>query len=120
MKKPLLLFLVLFSQSVCSQTMINGKVITATKNAVENAGVSLSEEKGGLVKAYTTTDEQGKYEISYAGDKDSLFIRVSGFNLKTTSRKIANRQQTVNFEVEEENIRLQEGGSASEQRLSLE
>lgn len=108
MKKPLLLFLVLFSQSVCSQTMINGKVITATKNAVENAGVSLSEEKGGLVKAYTTTDEQGKYEISYAGDKDSLFIRVSGFNLKTTSRKIANRQQTVNFEVEEENIRLQE------------
>lgn len=109
MKYHILLILVFFLQFSYSQTIIKGKItVVSDKSAVDGVNISLYEEEEGTIKSYTITDEKGNYEIRYNSNKDSLLIRVSGFNMKNTSKKIANRNQNLNFEIEEESIQLRE------------
>ena len=99
----------IFSHWIGAQTLIKGKVISGeTNKAVENISVILKEIDGKVIKSFTTTDNQGKYELEYKGDKDSISISVAGFNIKKQTKIIANISQTLDLILENDQIALKE------------
>ena len=109
MSYRILFALIFFSQTIFSQVIIKGKITAVSnKSEVEGANVSLYEEENGTIKSYATTDEKGNYEIRYNSNNDSLFVRITGFNIKPISKKVANHNQNLNFEIGEESIQLRE------------
>ena len=111
MRIRILLFLLLvFGISATAQTTIKGKVVDAvTLLPVEDAIISLSEEKmNTVILDFTVSDSKGEYSLLSKGKAERITISVSGFNLKKQSRTIENKSQTLNFSVEQEEIKLNE------------
>lgn len=112
MKKTVFLFY-MFIIAVCGsfaqQTVISGRVVDANlQSPIMDANISLSENGSPLVVAYAVSDKHGNYSLTYNGKSERLTVSVSGFNLKKQTKTIDNKNQTVNFAVKEENIRLDE------------
>lgn len=110
MKKIILtiLFLVICGITY-SQTVIRGTITNVdTKEIIDIANISVSEVGKKTMAGYAMVDGKGKYEIKYAGTRDSIVITVSGLNLKKQFKTISNKSQTVNFEMESEAITLNE------------
>ncbi|MDO5665061.1 MAG: carboxypeptidase-like regulatory domain-containing protein [Bacteroidia bacterium] len=110
MRIRLFFFLLLgFSVSAAAQTSIKGIVLdAATLLPIEDANISLSEEGSPIVIDFTVSDKKGMYSLMYKGKSERIIVSVSGFNLKKQSKTIENITQTLNFSIEEEEIRLNE------------
>lgn len=111
MRIQILLFLLLvFFISATAQTTIKGKVLDAvTLLPVEDANISLLEEaESNAILHFSTSNSKGEYVLSYKGKAQRITITVSGFNLKKQSKTVENKNQTLNFSVEEEEIKLNE------------
>lgn len=111
MKTRILFFLLLvFAISATAQTTIKGKVVDAvTLLPVEDANISLSEEKmHTVILDFTVSDSKGEYLLLYKGKAERIIISVSGFNLKKQSITVENKSQTLNFSIEQEEIKLNE------------
>ena len=106
----LLSLLSVFGISATAQTTIKGKVVDAvTLLPVEDANISWSEEnRNTVILGFTVSDSKGEYLLSYNGKAERITVSVSGFNLKKQSRTVENKSQTLNFSVEQEEIRLNE------------
>ena len=102
-------FFVLIVFPVSSQTVISGKIKDSEKKTnLESVNVMLREKPESAILAFTLTDVEGNYKIEYKGNSDSLSIFVTGFNIKLEERRIANRTQTVDFDVSFESVTLKE------------
>lgn len=92
-----------------SQTLIKGKITSVeSKLPVKDVIVSISKVGETLTKAYVMSDENGAYQLKIEGLPDSIIISVSGFNVKKQSQIILNRNSTVNFSIETDDIVLKE------------
>jgi len=58
--------------------------------------------------AYTFSDNNGNYEITYSGEEKELLLSVSGLGVVTQVKKIKKESQTINFIIEEKNFELRE------------
>lgn len=95
--------------SVSAQVILQGTVRNAaTRNPEPSANVMLQTADGRGIFKYMLTGDDGKYEFSYSGDRDSLMIAVSGFNIKPRSKVVAARSQTVDFDVTVEALEIRE------------
>ncbi|SEA01391.1 CarboxypepD_reg-like domain-containing protein [Porphyromonadaceae bacterium KH3R12] len=105
----LFLFMVLSAFSMNAQTIIKGRITdSVTSSPVEDANITLSEEGSTIISDFTVSGKDGEYSLTYKGNKEKITVTVSGFNLRKQSRTIENQSQTLNFLVEEEEIRLNE------------
>lgn len=112
MRKLSILFCTLFGVIFCSfsqQSIIEGRIVYATSKApVEDVTITLSEENSPIIIGFTTSDKEGRYTLTHKGKSERVTISVSGFNLKNQVKTVANKSQTLNFAVEEEQITLNE------------
>ena len=109
MKVILLSTLFLFPTFAGAQTLIQGAVKDAQQNkGVESVNVTIQEKGNPAILSFTLTDKDGKYKVEYKGQKDSLTVTTSGFNIQKQSKTVANRSQTVDFNVNYESIALKE------------
>jgi len=105
----ILVFAVAISCAFAQQVTIKGKVVSAaSKTPIQDANISLMEQGRPFVVAFATSDKQGEYSITYKGSHKKITLSVSGFNLKTQSKNIDAKNQTLDFMVEEEQIELKE------------
>ena len=92
-----------------AQTVIDGTVTDREKNeGIAGANVMLREQGQTTITGFTSTDQSGRFRMEYKGTKDSIAVSVSGFNLATQSKTIANRSQTVSFTIDYQSISLNE------------
>jgi hypothetical protein len=93
-----------------AQTLIQGTVKdTEQKKGIEGVNITIHEKDNpAAILGFTSTDKDGKYRIEYKGNKDSLIIAASGFNIQKQSKTVARKNQTVDFVVDFASITLQE------------
>lgn len=104
-----MLFFFFSSNLLQAQTVINGEIVYSdTNKKAEGVNVTLFETNGKTILAYTSTDSEGKYALSYGGQKDSLVVTITGFNVKKHSKRIVGKSQILNLEIESTEIRLNE------------
>ena len=111
MKNILLSVIIVFLSSinVFSQVTISGVVRDkTTKDKVPAVNVLLKTKDGKSIHSYTTTKDDGTYQLRYSGSADSIMINVVGFNIKAQKITVARKNQSVNFLIEEEVLQIRE------------
>lgn len=107
-----LLLCVLFSVSCATasaQTVISGIVRNAkTNRSVGSVNVMLQNTARRAMYGYAITKDDGTYSLQYTGKVDTLLVVVTGFNIKEQTRTILARTQTVDFAVEEGELKIRE------------
>lgn len=103
----LFLFVLFIPSILSSQIVITGNVINDEKEPV-NASVTLTIKGNPTIKTFTNTDKLGKYKLVYEGKEDSLVVNVSGMNIGKHSKIISNKSQTLNFDIYNKPILLEE------------
>src|ERR1035437_3398889 len=92
-----------------AQTIIQGQIKDAKGICINSAWVTIKNSKKNTVIAYAFSNETGNYHLSCKmNDLDSITVAVSGFNIEANSKRIKNLSQTVNFVVEEKELKLKE------------
>ncbi|MDR3266461.1 MAG: carboxypeptidase-like regulatory domain-containing protein [Tannerella sp.] len=104
-----IIILLLVSNLVCSQVVIQG-VVKDVQDEKELSGINVSirEKNNPAILGFNITDNNGKYKLEYKGLKDTLIISVSGFNIQKQEKSIVCKSQMLNFTVSSEAIALKE------------
>jgi hypothetical protein len=90
------------------QSLISGRVQNSMKKGVSDISVTILQMSDSAVVAYEMTDKDGKYQMSYSGKEQKLFVSIWSFNIKRQMKVIENHTQAVNFIAEEGSISLRE------------
>lgn len=91
------------------QTIIQGQIKDAKGICIHSASVTIKNSTKNTVIAYAFSNETGNYHLFCdKNDLDSITVTVSGFNIAAKSKRIKNLSQTVNFIVEEKELKLKE------------
>lgn len=111
MRRLFFLSFVLLSSlfAASAQTTISGTVRSAkTHQTLGSVNVMLQSPERRTMYGYAITRDDGAYSLNYAGSADTLLVVVTGFNIREQTRLIAARTQQVDFEVEEEALKIRE------------
>lgn len=110
MIRVLMLCLLIFSAGFLKgQTVIKGKIsLVNDGKALIGISVTVKEKNASPIAAFTSTDLNGTYQLTFKSKADSLLITVSGLNIQQQVMLLANQSQTRNFSVVGEVIKLKE------------
>ena len=101
--------IVMATWSAQAQTIIRGIVTDRdSQKGLAAINVSIQEKGSPAMVAYTMTDDKGAFRLEYKGQKDSITVIASGFNMSKQTRTVANRSQEVNFVTFNEAIAIKE------------
>jgi len=99
------MFVFIFPLSATAQTAINGSV--KNRNGEPLVANVLVQAKGSAtVAAFTVSNAEGNYALTYRGESDSITVSVTGMNVGRHSRTVANQSGRVDFEIEEKPLDL--------------
>lgn len=96
-----LLLLVIGPLSAYSQTVITGTVSDKQKEPVPFATVTMQAKGESTIAGFASTDEAGRYRLTFDGTADSLTVTVRGMMIETTTHTVPNRSTTLDFTVAE-------------------
>ena len=111
MKRRIFLIYILtisITSALFSQVIIRGQIINQQKQPVENISVIARTAVSQAILSYVFTNKEGYYKLTCNTDLDSIKLVVSGFNIGKKSLKIKNATQTLNFIVDEKELKLKE------------
>lgn len=106
----ILLFFLLFPfiHIYGQKTTISGTVRTTGEKIVVNALVLLKDDSSKSIIAYTYSDSEGNYKVSFTNNTDELLITVSGMTIASQTKRIKDKSQVIDFKMKEEDIQLKE------------
>ena len=109
------IFASLFSCGLCAQTRLYG-VVCDKESGEPAVGVMVSvlAVDGSAFLGVTTTDSEGKYEILFRTDQDSVRVSVSGFNIRKEARAIKVSDQECSFRTIYDKLAIKESVVKSE------
>jgi hypothetical protein len=107
MRNIFLLFLFI-SNSIYSQTVVQGKIIYNNNKVVSNASVLLYKKSTEDVIAYAISNSKGFYSISFSSTYEEVDIQVRCMGYETYTETIANKSQTKDFILNEKAFELKE------------
>jgi hypothetical protein len=111
MRNIFILFLILVNciALLNAQTVIQGQIKFTSGKPANSASVIVKNTVKNTLVGYVFSDVTGNYKLSFNNTNlDSLNIVVSGFNVETTTQRIKNETQTVNFIIHEKELKLKE------------
>lgn len=94
--------------SAYSQTVITGSVRNKQKEPVSFVTVTIQRFGESIIAGFVSTDDDGRFQLTYTGGGDSLLVTVRGLMIEKATRKIPNRSATIDFTVEEKANQLKE------------
>lgn len=103
-----LLLLVVDLLAAYSQTVITGTVSDKQKEPVPFVTVTMQAKGESTIAGFASTDEAGRYRLTFDGTADSLTVTVRGMMIETTMRTVPNRSTTLDFTVAEKANQLKE------------
>ena len=104
----ILLLFVVGLLSAFPQTVITGTVRDKQKEPVPFVTVTMQAKGKSAIVGFASTDEAGRYRLTFDGTADSLTVAVRGMMIETTTRTVPNRSTTLDFTVAEKENQLKE------------
>jgi hypothetical protein len=96
-----------FRQISFAQTVISGKVSDKTQNkGLSNAIITANKLNTYNTVGYGMSKLSGQFEIKANSNADSLTLIIKMLGYAAQRINIANKNQTINFELEESSIEL--------------
>lgn len=103
----LALILLLCSSVAAQQVNISGAVrYKDTGEPAAGSNVLLFSKDGKSLLSYSSANSSGNYSVNYSGNRDSLLLKITGFNIKTVERRIKNISQKIDFTVSAQALKL--------------
>ena len=106
----LLLFLsmTMFAQNTVVERSISGAVAERNSEVVAGANVLVQSTDGKKLYSYGSIDGEGRYEVRFRSDADSVRVTVTGFNLGKVSKKVPAGIGRLDFVVEYSALKIKE------------
>lgn len=102
-----MLIIMLTVFSISAQSVFTGNIINeAGEPIVANITVQIKESP--IVSAFSTSNSEGKYSITFKGVADSITIIVSNMLVGKHDKTVSNRSQQVDFIIHEKPLTLKE------------
>ncbi|MDR0541243.1 MAG: TonB-dependent receptor, partial [Dysgonamonadaceae bacterium] len=100
MKNYFAVILLMLPLASHAQVVIQGIVRNAQdRQAMDGVTMMVQESGSPSISAYVLTDKEGKYRMEYKGEKDSLIVSASGFNIQKQSKSVVRKSQTIDFDL---------------------
>jgi hypothetical protein len=90
-----------------AQNTLRGHVSDSSGRVIPNVSITVQDISKSII-AFAITDSSGFYKLSVVAESDSVFIKANALNFKAEIRRIANKNQTMNFMLDEKITTLQE------------
>lgn len=108
MKRLLTLFFAFSACLVFAQVNISGKVTDTNGEPITSASVTVENPTSSVILAYSITDADGKYKLSFSSDLAQVKIKVKAFNQKPKAKTVKNESQKVNFQLASDVTQIKE------------
>lgn len=106
--KKILFFIILFSNCMFSQIVINGKITDVKGNAISKANVLIYKKATENIITYNITDNNGDFSITFPSSYDEVDLQVTCMGYETITETIKNKSITKNFSLIEKVFDLKE------------
>lgn len=107
MIKNLILF-ILITNTVNSQTTIKGKISDLKGNPIPNASVLINYKSTEDIIAYSISDENGNYSVTFSESQNEIDIQVSSIDFETINETLKNESQKKDFRLNNKVFELKE------------
>lgn len=113
MKNHLYIFLLftaitLYGQNTVVERSISGAVAERNGMVVAGANVLVQSTDGKRLYSYSSSDGEGRYEVRFRSDADSVRVAVTGFNLGKVSKVVPAGIGRLDFVVEYSALKIKE------------
>lgn len=113
MKNFLYIFLSVMTVSLYGQTSVversvSGSITEKDGEVVAGANVLVQSADGKKLFSYSSSDGEGRYEVSFRSDADSVRVSVTGFNLAKVSKAVPANIGKLDFVVEYSALKIKE------------
>ena len=107
-KLTAIIFMAIFATFAHGQTIITGNVHSQDGAEQESVIITARNPADSAIVGYAFTNKKGVYSLKTNAPSDSILLVLSGFNIKTTYRTVANRNATIDWKTTEESLVLKE------------
>lgn len=104
----LLLSAMLSAQNTLINKSISGEISKRNSEVVAGANVLVQSTDGKRLYSYGSSDGEGRYEVKFRSDADSVRVMVTGFNLGKVSKVVPAGIGRLDFVVEYSALKIKE------------
>ena len=104
----LFLSMTMFAQNTVVERSISGAVAERNGEVVAGANVLVQSTDGKRLYSYGSSDGEGRYEVRFRSDADSVRVAVTGFNLGKVSKVVPAGIGRLDFVVEYSALKIKE------------
>ena len=104
----LFLSMTMFAQKTVVERQISGAVSERNGEVVAGANVLVQSTDGKRLFSYGSSDGEGRYEVRFRSDADSVSVSVTGFNLAKVSKAVPANIGKLDFVVEYSALKIKE------------
>lgn len=97
-----------FAQNSAVERQISGAVAERNSEVVAGANVLVQSADGKRLFSYGSSDGEGRYEVKFKSDADSVRVTVTGFNLAKVSKVVPANIGKLDFVVEYSALKIKE------------
>ena len=97
-----------FAQNSAIERSISGAISERNGEVVAGANVLVQSADGKRLYSYGSSDGEGRYEVRFRTDADSVRVTVTGFNLGKVSKVVPAGIGRLNFVVEYSALKIKE------------
>ena len=105
---PLFLSMTMSAQSNILERSISGAVSERNGEIVAGANVLVQSADGKRLFSYGSSDGEGRYEVRFRSDADSMRVTITGFNLTKVSKVVPANIGRLDFVVEYSVLKIKE------------
>ena len=107
-KLTAIISMAIFAAFAQGQTIITGNVHSQDGAEQESVIITARNPADSAIVGYAFTNKKGVYSLKTNATSDSILLVLTGFNIKTTYRTVANRNATIDWKTTEESLVLKE------------
>lgn len=97
-----------FAQNTVVERQISGAISERNGEVVAGANVLVQSADGKRLFSYGSSDGEGRYEVRFRSDADSVRVTVTGFNLAKVSKAVPANIGKLDFVVEYSALKIRE------------
>jgi len=108
MRKIATLFILFITILTWAQSSISGKILDADGKPIPSASVTVEEPGKDAIIAYSITNSQGEYKVTFTTSEQNIDLKIKAFNSKPSQKTVKNENQTQNFTLQPDATEIKE------------
>lgn len=108
MRKISTLFALLLAVFSWAQSSISGKILDEDAKPIPSASVTIEEPGKDAIIAFSITNSQGEYKVTFTTSEENVDVKIKAFNQKPLQKSLKNENQTQNFTLQPDATEIKE------------